>query len=162
MDKLQREAPVLMADNMLGTLAKWLRVAGADCEYAEGMGDDDLLEVATSGRLVLTRDRLLAKRCGEAGLYVGSDVLEEQIAQVFRAMPSLMDGAPLSRCLVCNVPVEGVGPDDVRGSVPEGVVQRHDEFWTCRRCGRVYWRGTHVADMLDRLESIRASVRPGG
>ncbi len=146
---------------MLGTLAKWLRVAGADCAYAHGMEDDELVEVAASGRRVLTRDRTLARRCGKGGLYVASDELEEQIRQVFQAMPSLMDGVPLSRCLVCNVPVERVGIEDVRASVPEGVVQRHDEFWSCGRCGRVYWKGTHVEDMLSRLDLLRARVRTG-
>lgn len=146
---------------MLGTLAKWLRVAGSDCAYAQGMEDGDLVEVAASGRRVLTRDRTLALRCGEGGLHVTSDELEEQICQVFRAIPSLMDGVPLSRCLVCNVPVERVDTEDVRASVPEGVVQRHQEFWSCGRCGRFYWKGTHVEDMLRRLDILRARVRAG-
>ena len=90
-----------MADNMLGTLAKWLRVGGADCDYAEGMDDDALVEVAASGRTVLTRDRLLAQRCGGNGLYIVSDQLEEQLLQVLRRMPDLMDLEPISRCLVC-------------------------------------------------------------
>jgi len=148
-----------MADNMLGTLAKWLRVAGADCDYADGMEDDDLVHVGLSGRTVLTRDKLLAQRCGDNGIYIASDVLEEQLLQVLAMMPTLLDGEPLSRCLVCNVPVEVAGPDDLRASVPKGVLERHDEFWSCPRCGRAYWKGTHVEDMLDRLATIRETVR---
>jgi uncharacterized protein with PIN domain len=144
-----------MADNMLGTLSKWLRVAGADSEYADGMDDDDLVEVALSGRTVLTRDRLLAQRCGDQGLYVPSDDLEEQLLQVLRAIPSLLEGDPLSRCLVCNVRVEAVTPKDVEGRVPQGVSDRHDAFWSCPRCGRVYWAGTHVDDMLERIAVLR-------
>jgi uncharacterized protein with PIN domain len=147
-----------MADNMLGTLAKWLRVAGADCEYAGGMGDDGLLEVASSGRVVLTRDKLLAQRCGSRGLYVGSDELEEQLLQVLASFPPLMEHRPLSRCLVCNVPVEPVAPSTVADRVPEGVLDRHEEFWWCPRCDRVFWMGSHVEDMLARLDLIRSRV----
>jgi uncharacterized protein with PIN domain len=147
-----------MADNMLGTLAKWLRVAGADCQYAEGMEDDGLVQVASSGRLVLTRDKLLAQRCGRWGLYVASDDLEEQLLQVLGNLPDLMEGRPLSRCLVCNVPVDPLDRERVVDRVPEGVLERHDEFWECPRCHRVYWMGTHVENMLARLDLIRSRV----
>jgi uncharacterized protein with PIN domain len=150
-----------MADNMLGTLAKWLRVAGADCGYAEGMDDDQLLELARSGRRVLTRDKMLAQRCGDAGLYVPSDDLEEQLVQVMRAFPALMAGEPLSRCLVCNVPVEAAAPEEVEGTVPAAVLERHDGFLRCPRCGRAYWTGSHVEDMLARLEVIRGRAMEG-
>ncbi len=151
--------PMLMADNMLGTLAKWLRVAGVDCEYADGMDDEELLEVASGGRTVLTRDRLLAQRCGDMGLYIPSDDLEEQLVQVMKAFPDATEGGPLSRCLVCNVPVETASPGDVDGSVPEGVMERHQEFWMCPRCGRAYWAGSHVDDMLNRLSAIKERAR---
>jgi uncharacterized protein with PIN domain len=150
-----------MADNMLGTLAKWLRVAGVDCEYALGMDDDGLVSVARGGRLVLTRDRLLAMRCAPNALHVPSDVLEEQLRQVLSEVPGLLGGEPLSRCLVCNVPIEDAAVDEVRDRVPPGVLARTTEFWRCPRCGRVYWAGTHVAAMESRLGRIMEQVRAG-
>ena len=159
MDPLPGDRPPLIADNMLGTLSKWLRVAGSDCDYAGGMDDDGLVAVAGEGRFVLTRDRELATRCGPRGLYVTSDDLEEQLLQVFRAIPGLLEGLELSRCLVCNVPVERALPAEVAGRAPEGVLDRHDEFWSCPRCGRAYWTGTHVRDMLTRLEHLREKAR---
>ena len=150
-----------MADSMLGTLSKWLRVAGADCDYAAGMDDDGLVTVAGGGRLVLTRDRELARRCGPRSLYVPSDDLEEQILLVLRTFPGLTEGEPLSRCLVCNVPVDGATPEEVAGTAPEGVLERHKEFWLCPRCGRAYWRGTHVEDMLTRLDRLKERARQG-
>jgi len=150
-----------MADAMLGTLAKWLRVAGVDCGYAAGMGDDELVGVARAGRLVLTRDKDLARRCGANGLHVPSDALEEQLLQVLSAVPGALQGEPLSRCLVCNVPIEDAEVDDVRDRVPPGVLARTSEFWRCPRCGRVYWAGTHVEGMERRLASIMDRVRAG-
>ena len=159
MDEVPGAAPALMADNMLGTLAKWLRVVGVDCEYASGMDDEALLGVALGGRLVLTRDRTLAQRCGPWGLYVPSDELEEQLVQVLRRFPGLMEGEPLSRCLVCNRPVEEASAEDVADQVPRGVRERHQEFWLCRSCGRVYWSGSHVDDMLSRLATLMERAR---
>ena len=161
MDAIPGDRPPMMADNMLGTLAKWLRVAGADCAYADGMEDDDLLRVASSGRVVLTRDRTLFQRCGPWGLYVGSDQLDEQLTQVIQAFPGLLEGEPLSRCLVCNVPVGESGRDQVMGRVPEGVLERHERFWSCPDCDRVYWMGTHWEDMLVRLASIKERAEEG-
>lgn len=160
MVKVPGGAPPLMADNMLGTLAKWLRVAGADCAYAHGMEDDDLVGVARTGRIVLTRDRLLAQLCAGDGLYIVSDDLDEQILQVIKAIPELLEGEVLSRCLVCNVGVVPVDPRDLEDVVPAGVLDRHDEFWRCPECGRAFWVGTHVEDMLERLEDLRERARP--
>jgi len=149
-----------MCDDMLGTLAKWLRVAGVDCDYASGMTDEALLDIARGGRTVLTRDRELAARCGDRGLYVESDDLERQMLQVMAAMPGLVEGSePMSRCLVCNVEVVDAAPGEVKGRVPPGVLERTSEFWLCPRCGRVYWSGTHVADMERRLRRLVERAR---
>jgi uncharacterized protein with PIN domain len=143
-----------MADNMLGTLAKWLRVAGVDCDYAAGLDDDELVGVARGGRVVLTRDKELARRCGERGVYLASDVLEEQLLQVLRLVPGLLGAEPLSRCLVCNVPLVDATLEEVRDRVAAGVLERNSRFWRCPRCERVYWSGTHVERMEERLRSI--------
>ncbi len=151
-----------MADNMLGTLAKWLRVVGVDCDYAGGMDDDALASVAAEGRTVLTRDKDLARRCGDAAIYVASDVLEQQLLQVLGRLPDLLASEPLSRCLVCNVPIVEASPEAVRSRVPSGVRARTSRFWSCPSCGRVYWEGSHVGDMESRLAVILEAVRAAG
>lgn len=162
MDKVRGPAPRLMADNMLGTLAKWLRVVGVDCDYAAGLDDDALADVATGGRIVITRDKDLARRCGDAAIYVKSDVLERQLLQVLGELPELLGSEPLSRCLVCNVPVVDASPEEVSSRVPPGVRERTTVFWTCPRCSRIYWEGSHVGDMESRLSSILEAVRAAG
>jgi uncharacterized protein with PIN domain len=60
------------------------------------------------------------------------------------------------RCLECNeatVPVEKAA---VRGRVPPYVFDTQTRFMTCPSCGRIYWKATHVRDMLRRL---RRSLR---
>jgi uncharacterized protein with PIN domain len=143
---------------MLGTLAKWLRFMGYDTAYPAPLGDTELLALAErEDRILLTRDKELAGRSAHV-IRVRSDNLEEQVREVASALQlKLVD--PLSRCSLCNailvpVPLEAVG-----NYVPEGVRTRHQEFWQCPSCHRVYWQGSHWDKMVERLN--RLPVPPG-
>jgi uncharacterized protein with PIN domain len=140
-----------LADGMLGKLAKWLRLLGYDTAY-DNVADDHELARRTraEGRVLLTRDRELAGRRGLHTLLVESEVLEEQVRQVRDAL-----GPPpapaLSRCAVCNTTLEQVSPEDVANRVPPYVVRTQADFRRCPGCGRVYWPGTHVDGMRERM-----------
>lgn len=140
----------LLCDHMLGTLAKWLRFMGYDTEYPGPLDDTALIAAAhADGRVLLTRDKELATRC-EGAVRVRSDVLEEQVREVTKALGlKLVD--PLSRCSVCNGVLEAVPLEAVQDLVPEGVWSRHPGFWRCPRCGKVYWQGSHWDKMVERL-----------
>jgi uncharacterized protein with PIN domain len=142
----------LLADGMLGKLAKWLRLLGYDTAYDNVADDPELAHRARAeGRVLLTRDRELASRHGLRTLLVESEVLEEQVRQVQEALgpPS----APaLSRCAVCNTELEQVSSEDIASRVPPYVVRTQTGFRRCPSCGRVYWPGTHVDEMQERLE----------
>lgn len=146
----------LLCDHMLGSLARWLRFMGYDTAYPGPMDDSELIEKAREeGRILVTRDKELAARL-PGSLRVRSDVLEEQIRELAKVLPlRLVD--PLSRCSLCNVLLEPVGTEEVKSLVPEGVLSRHQEFWRCGSCGRVYWQGSHWDKMVERLNSLPLS-----
>ncbi len=143
----------LLCDHMLGSLARWLRFMGYDTAYPSAKADNELIAMARAeDRILLTRDKELAGRCPGA-IPIRSDVLEEQIREVAALVPlRLVD--PLSRCSLCNVVIEAVSSEEVQGLVPEGVLSRHEEFWRCPQCGRVYWQGSHWDKMVERLNSL--------
>ncbi|MBN1814204.1 MAG: Mut7-C RNAse domain-containing protein [Anaerolineae bacterium] len=141
----------LLADGMLGKLAKWLRLLGYDTAYDNVADDHELARHArATGRVLLTRDRELASRRGLRTLLVRSEVLEEQVQQVQDALGPPPDPA-LSRCAVCNTALEQVPPEDVASRVPPYVVRTQTDFRRCPGCGRVYWPGTHVDGMRERM-----------
>ncbi len=144
-----------LCDQMLGSLAKWLRILGHDAAYArEGEGDDDrLLErAADEERVLLTRDKELAYRADGAVL-IESTSLERQLRCVFDACDvEVSVDAMLNRCTVCNVPVVAVDKAEVCGDVPEHAYEMHERFWRCPSCGRVYWKGTHWDNMCGFIE----------
>ncbi len=151
----------LLCDHMLGTLAKWLRFMGYDTAYPGPLDDTELLASAErEDRVLLTRDKELASRSPRA-LRVRSDVLEEQIGEVASALGlRLVD--PLSRCSVCNTLLVPVPHDAVKDLVPEGVRSKHQEFWQCPSCHRVYWQGSHWTKMVERLNRLPVGSQEGG
>jgi uncharacterized protein len=146
-----------IADAMLGSLAKRLRLLGFDVLYDRTLADNDVLRLALEqGRVILTRDTGLAARpLAQNHVLIKSDHVEEQLRQVLGAF-SLSSSGPLTRCSVCNQPLVPLGRDAARDRVPEHVQRTMAMFFECRECGRVYWEGSHVKNMA----GLRTKKRP--
>lgn len=144
-----------LIDGMLGRLAKWLRAAGHDAVYAPPFDDLALVERARQeNRVILTRDRELAKRRGVRSLLIETQDLDEQLRQVLRLFPSPGEG--ITRCLVCNVLLEEVPLSAVQDFVPPHVRMNQDRFWVCPSCRRVFWQGSHWQHIQERLRNCGA------
>ncbi len=144
-----------LADLMLMRLARWLRMAGQDVSNPpEGADDSDLIKVALAEeRTLMTRDRVLARRCEKSGancLLIRSSDLEEQFGELVDAGVSL--GLNPQRCTVCNGPLEEVGESDT-GDV-SGRPEEGSPLWRCERCGKLYWQGSHWRGIKKRLYRI--------
>jgi len=144
-------------DEMLGSLARWLRIIGYDATYQKDMDDASIIAHASrEGRTLLTRDKDLARRMREGGLYIESDDLSEQLKQVLDTF-DLDFKEDLTRCTLCNGELETIGPEEVGEEAPPGALASNDEFYRCKSCGKVYWRGSHWDNILGRLDSINSS-----
>lgn len=142
-----------IADAMLGSLARWMRVLGCDVEYSPTLDDAGVVESGVSGdRIILTRDTGLIKRRKARGrcFFIESDHIADQLRQVAERF-SLPVRTALIRCLRCNTPLESAARADVAGKVPRYVLETQDEFASCPSCGRVYWPGTHRQRMEEDL-----------
>ncbi len=153
-----READRYLADAMLGRLARWLRALGYDTAYSQGEDGDLLRQARDEGRLLLTRDRLLARRAREQGLLVPQAPPLEQLRFVLTARPPAHPPRPFSRCLLCNLPLEELDPGLVRLRVPEVVARTHSRFLRCPGCLRIYWAGSHWARMRQALARTLADL----
>jgi uncharacterized protein with PIN domain len=144
----------LLADAMLGKLAKWLRLLGYDTTYDPAWDDATIVRLARAeGRVILTRDRALSERRGVQALLLASDELQQQMAQILQALHLPTDRAG-SRCSVCNAELEPVARRDVRDRVPPHVWKTQEVFHHCPRCDRIYWRGGHWARMQPVLSKL--------
>ena len=151
------------ADCMLGRLARWLRILGHDVLYFHRVDDAELVEVsAAQGRTLLTRDtRLVQRKAARGAVLIHSHLLEEQLREMLsRYGAALLAPAALRRCLECNEALVPVERSTLAAKVPPYVLATQSTFMNCHRCGRIYWKATHVEDMLRRLR--RALDRDGG
>ncbi len=142
--------PRLLADAMLGRLAKWLRLAGYDTAYWRAGSDEELIVAArTEGRLILTRDHQLAGRRGVWALLVHSETLDAQITEVRAALGGAAQ--PFTRCPECNASLADLSHAAAADLVPPYVWHTQTQFRRCPDCDRVYWKGTHWPALAARL-----------
>jgi uncharacterized protein with PIN domain len=144
--------PRFVADHMLGSLAKWLRIMGYDTVYDKTLDDEQLAALARAeNRFVLTRDKELSKEPG--AFLVEDEQLDSQLAAVAGKFGLKFDEAS-TRCTACNGELKGLPKEEAKDSVPEGAFAGNDEFWKCSVCGKVYWRGSHWHGIMDRLKKL--------
>ncbi|MGH7771739.1 MAG: Mut7-C RNAse domain-containing protein [Candidatus Binatia bacterium] len=143
-----------VADKMLGRLAKWLRIIGQDVTYGPHLSGYGLIRTARrEGRLILTRDRSVAKKNPPDYLLIQSDQFREQLKQVILAcrLDPLKDA--LTRCVECNTLLEPIAKMAVQEKVPPYVFSTQERFSFCQGCQRIYWPATHQQKMLEELKA---------
>lgn len=154
--------PRFLVDSMLGSLARWLRIGGYDAEYRRDAEDDSLMEEASrTGRILLTRDRVLvlrAKKRGVETILVEGAGEVEQLGALAAALGLELDPSN-SRCPKCNGSLTRVSRDEVRDRVPEASLEDFNVFWMCGSCGGVYWRGSHWDQIASTIEAADKLAR---
>jgi uncharacterized protein len=145
------------ADKMLGRLAKWLRVIGQDVTYGPHLSGNGLIrEARKEARLILTRDRSIAKKNPPDYLLIQSDKFREQLKQVIDACQLDPWKEPFTRCIECNTALAALAKDRVENRVPPYVFATQEKFSFCSKCQRIYWPATHQQKMLEELKSLES------
>lgn len=157
-----------LADAMLGSVARKLRIFGFDTLYVPDTDDNHILKLGIEqDRIILTADRELYKRMTKEGakgvLVSGADELDD-MAHIFEKLGISPDQSKIgSRCTACNGALDARTPAEVDSLVPETVLACHEGFWQCVSCKKVYWEGSHlerIRDFARRLEG-RLSASKG-
>lgn len=142
-----------VVDSMLGKMSKWLRILGFDacCERLHSRRQIEAYQ--NNGYLVVTRKRQWCKLTGVIGIQA-NDSMEQllELAQQLRLKPE--DVRLFGRCINCNELLSPLPRSEALGLVPDYVFKIQETFYRCRKCGRVFWSGTHPARMLKRLEDV--------
>lgn len=151
--------PRFVADAMLGSLARKLRILGFDTLYFRAGSDAELEALARrERRIILTSDKALKGRSRKSGVRA---ILVEGRTEVARLRSVLeQSGVKIgprkgwaSRCAVCNGELEVVPKQSIAAeTIPKKVLARHRLFYQCKSCSRLFWRGGHW-ERLGRLSS---------
>jgi uncharacterized protein with PIN domain len=153
--------PRFVLDVHLQKLARRLRLLGFDVDYQPDRDDAELADIAErENRILLSRDRqLMMRKKVTRGLYVRNTDAEKQVNEVLDRLDLRGRCRPFTRCIECNGAIESLDVTDGRsadlaGRIPPGVRSWCREYYRCRGCGRIYWKGSHYEKLKKRLEGI--------
>lgn len=144
-----------LCDEMLLRLARLLRAAGYDTRLAEnGQSDAELLRLARAeNRVLVTRDKRLAAEAHPRAVLVEGRGAYAEAESLSQALPVDWRLAPFTRCIVDNAALRHADAGDL-ARMPQEARDRPGPFRACPRCGRVYWPGSHVRRLSERLEGL--------
>ena len=144
------------ADRTLGRLVKWLRLMGFDTVYESDFSSHRFYENLDEKRVLLTRTAKIRKRfAGRRLVFIESNDLFDQLAQIMSALTiTSKDIRPFSRCVACNTPVMEIAKEAAFGLVPDYIWETHHNFSKCRQCERIFWRGSHTARSMEKIEQL--------
>lgn len=150
-----------VVDVNLGKLARKLRLLGFDTLYSNQFDDDEIVALSVAQqRIILTRDKFIFKyRAVTHGYWVRSDRLDEQLHEVIGRFQLENSFRPFTRCARCNGRLFPVARQQVIGRVPENTLRYYAEFFQCRGCQHLYWKGTHFSRMTQWMRQLQASSK---
>jgi uncharacterized protein with PIN domain len=150
----------LLADSMLGALARKLRLLGIDTEYLNNPGDHELeYLIRSQARVLLTRNRNLAMGLADNSWLVSGDEFRDQFLSIAGKLALFSDYVvPFSRCLDCNEPLITVDVSEIEGKVPPYILSSKTHFSECSSCGKVFWEGTHSKRMREEVDWMKEKL----
>lgn len=148
--------PGFVVDTNLGKLARWLRLLGFDTRWRNDYADSEVVRLGVEeNRIILTRDRrLLFHKVILYGFWIRAVNPGQQIRETMQRMGLAHHIRPFHRCLDCNGPIRPVAKSAVIARLEPLTRKYYDEFFQCEHCNRIYWKGSHYLNLIQRLEQL--------
>jgi hypothetical protein len=146
-------------DVHLGKLARLLRLLGFDTLYENNYTDRMIADsLKAENRIVLTRDiNLLKHKVIEWGYWLRSQQPPDQLQEVLYRYMLTDKIQPFTRCLACNGCIDLVNKEEIADKLPPDTARYFNEFYQCRSCKRVYWKGSHYERMFQWIEKFKTA-----
>lgn len=151
---------------MLGSVARWLRLLGFDAAYSGSeASDEEILDRAErEGRFLATRDLAMVQRALKReipALLLKPGSKEEQLLILLMHSGARLDSQKFfTRCTECGEQLARAALSEVEDRVPDAVREVHQEFWRCPACGHVYWQGSHVSEIEQKILELARRLAP--
>jgi len=132
---------------------------GYDTFWEYNIEDSRIVEIAMSqSMMLLTSDGgIMRRRVVRDGivraLYIPHSMSREK--QLGFVISSLDLHRLASRCMQCGGELRNVVKEEVRERIPPKTYLWLDEFMECKRCWKLFWRGTHWKRIEKSLEDLK-------
>jgi len=144
-----------IADVHLGKLARLLRLLGFDTLYKNDFVAKELIEIShEQNRILLSRNISFSKNKNITFFPVTHENSMIQLKQVVEHFDLKEQFQPFSICLICNGSLQPVRKENVLYLLEKNTAQYFNEFWQCKNCKRIYWKGSHYERMFALLDEI--------
>lgn len=152
-----------IVDAMLGNIARKLRFFGYDTKYFSNIDDREIISLAKQeNRTILTRDKGLSSKSTRVkiqNILLESAIETDQLIQIAKdcsIQKFLIDFTKI-RCSLCNERVESIRREEILEKIPKGV-KYNKEFWVCKKCDKIYWRGTHIEKLVQYTKMLNEKI----
>jgi len=149
---------------MYGRLTRLLRIFGYDTVYANDLEeffnvspvpDEKLADYALeNNRVIITRDYAFYKKYKERSIYLEG----EGVYNFLNHLKNILNleynfNMQKARCSVCNSGLEKVrDKNKIINEVKPETFKYIEDFYQCTKCKKVYWKGTHIEKIMERLK----------
>lgn len=158
---------LFFCDAGLGGLARWLRAAGYEALWKPGGDDGEMVRhVQDLAAILLTTDSLLMDRKvlrdhHVTSLWLPPNLpLRDQLTAVLREFDL---PAEQPRCMDCGGELIPGDKEALKTRIPPRTYRWLNQYFTCGRCGKLFWHGTHwerIRTELAKAAQAAASSRP--
>jgi len=144
-----------LCDGTVGKLARLLRMIGIDTEVCPSTKPQEVISAALE-----CERRILSRNSAFTGIKLARDVTVLDASDPWKQLDAILKTLKikierdrlLTRCLRDNTRLETVDKESVKNEIYPYVFETQETFNRCPRCGRIYWPGTHVNAMFDKLK----------
>jgi uncharacterized protein len=147
-----------LCDEMLNSLAQWLRIAGYDAAVpVQGATDRQLVDQARAEqRWIITADSdLLEFACAPFYvIYLAEQGEQERLRELTLRLDLEWCFDPFSRCKNCNTPLKTASEQEINTFYPGAPKWPEETVLACTTCRQLYWEGSHVRRMRQALEAM--------
>jgi len=144
-----------LLDENLGKLAKWLRMLGYDCVVHKSISIEKKISLCSKERrILLTRSNKIAKRKEDFNRILIRPVKYDKQLQEIAHVLELNHAILFSRCLKCNHKLHEMQTEKIGSLVPKRVKHNFTAFKICRKCGKIFWQGSHYDAMMSKLKNL--------
>ncbi|MBN2363973.1 twitching motility protein PilT [candidate division WOR-3 bacterium] len=149
-----KESPKFVLDVHLGALTRKLRLLGFDSKYRNDFEDSQIAEISyIEDRTVLTRDiKLLMRNKVAKGRWLRSKNTDEQLDEVWEIFNLKANMKPFSLCMNCNGKLIPTEKKIISSFLLPGTAKEFNEFYQCKDCKKIYWRGSHYPKLVEIIE----------